>query len=156
MILKKKRWEFYGNRCIPNHFWGSVHRDIEDLEADDFRITGSHASLEKSARALKTWAGSFEYHYFTIWHISPSDTRTSLLAHMAKRLPTMRETQVPSLGREDSLQKEVAAHSSILAWKTPWMEECGRQESDTTEQLHFTSPSGGHAEYAVNKCICNN
>ena len=61
---------------------------------------------------------------------------------MVKRLPAMRETQVRSLGREDPLEKEMATHSSTLAWKIPWTEEpvrlqswC-RKESDTTEQLH--------------------
>ena len=39
---------------------------------------------------------------------------------MVKHLPTMRETQVRSLGREDPLEKEMATHSSILAWKIPW------------------------------------
>ena len=42
---------------------------------------------------------------------------------MVKRLPTMRETQVQSLGREDPLEKEMATHSSILAWRIPWTEE---------------------------------
>jgi len=42
-----------------------------------------------------------------------------------KRLPTVREPQVQSLGREDLLEKEMATHSSILAWKIPWMEEPG-------------------------------
>ena len=42
---------------------------------------------------------------------------------MVKRLPTMQETWVQSLGREDLLEKETAPHSSILAWKTPRMEE---------------------------------
>ena len=51
---------------------------------------------------------------------------TSLVAQMVKRLPTMRETWVQSLGREDPLEKEMATHSSILAWKIPWMEEPGR------------------------------
>ena len=48
------------------------------------------------------------------------------MAQMVKRLPTMRETWVRSLGWEDSLEKEMAAHSSTLAWKSPWMEEPGR------------------------------
>ena len=71
--------------------------------------------------------------------------RTSLVAQMVKRLPTMRETKVQSLGWEDPLEKEMATHSSTLAWKIPWTEERGRlqpmgsQESDTTERLHFTS-----------------
>ena len=45
---------------------------------------------------------------------------------MVKCLPTMREIRVQSLGREDLMQKEMAIHSSILAWKIPWMEEPGR------------------------------
>ena len=51
---------------------------------------------------------------------------TSLVAQMVKRLSTMQESLVPSLGREDPLEKEIATHSSILAWKIPWMEEPGR------------------------------
>ena len=42
---------------------------------------------------------------------------------MVKSLPAMQETQVQSLGQEDLLEKEMATHSSILAWKIPWMEE---------------------------------
>ena len=45
---------------------------------------------------------------------------------MVKRLPTMLETWVQSLGQEDLLEKEIATHSSILAWKIPWTEEPGR------------------------------
>ena len=45
---------------------------------------------------------------------------------MVKRLPTMQETRVQSLGREDLLEKEMATHSSAVAWKIPWMEEPGR------------------------------
>ena len=47
---------------------------------------------------------------------------------MVKCLPTMQETGVQSLGQED-LEKEMATHSSILAWKIPWMEEPGRLQS---------------------------
>ena len=64
---------------------------------------------------------------------------TSLVAQMVKCLSTMRETQVWSLGREDPLEKEMAIHSSTIAWKIPWTEEPGVTESDTTEELHFTS-----------------
>ena len=52
-----------------------------------------------------------------------------LVAQTVKRLPTMQETQVQSLGQEDPLEKEMATHSSILAWKIPWMEEPGRLQS---------------------------
>ena len=56
-------------------------------------------------------------------------TRQSLVAQMVKRLPTMRETLVQSLGWEDPLEKEMAPHSSTLAWKTPWAEEPGGLQS---------------------------
>ena len=62
---------------------------------------------------------------------------------MVKRLPTMQETWVQSLDWEDLLEKEMATHSSILAWRIPWMKEPGRLQSmgsqspDTTEGLHF-------------------
>ena len=66
-------------------------------------------------------------------------SKTSLVAQMVKRLSTMRETLVQSLGREDPLEKEMATHSSTVAWEIPWTEEpgglqcTGRRESDTTE-----------------------
>ena len=50
----------------------------------------------------------------------------SLVAQTVKRLPKMRETWVQSLGWEDPLEKKMATHSSILAWKIPWTEEPGR------------------------------
>ena len=50
---------------------------------------------------------------------------TPLVAQMVKNLPTMRETRVQSLGREDPLEKGMATHSSILAWRVPWTEELG-------------------------------
>ena len=49
-----------------------------------------------------------------------------LVAQMVKYLPTVRETQVRSLGQEDLLEKKMATHSSTLAWKIPWTEEPGR------------------------------
>ena len=64
------------------------------------------------------------------------------MAQRLKPLPAMWETWVQSLGREDPLEKEIATHSSTLAWKIPWTEEPGRlqsmgSQSDTTERLHF-------------------
>ena len=51
---------------------------------------------------------------------------TTLMAQTVKRLPVMWETQVRSLGREDPLEKEMATHSNILAWRILWIEEPGR------------------------------
>ena len=62
----------------------------------------------------------------------------SLVAQSVKNLPAMQETWVQSLGPEDPLQKEMATHSSILAWKIPmdrgawWVQSMGSQELDTT------------------------
>ena len=47
---------------------------------------------------------------------------TSLVAETVKHLPAMQETRIPSLGWEDALEKEMATHSSTVAWKIPWME----------------------------------
>ena len=55
--------------------------------------------------------------------------RNSLVAQMVKHLSTMRETWVRSLDREDPLEKEMAIHSSTIAWKIPWTEEPGRLQS---------------------------
>ena len=54
---------------------------------------------------------------------------------MVKHLPTMRETRVRSLGWEDPLEKEMATHSSTLAWKIPWMEERGRLKSTGSQRV---------------------
>ena len=56
------------------------------------------------------------------WVLYPTG-QTSLVAQMVKRLPTMWETWVQSLGREDFLERDMATHSSILVWRIPWMEE---------------------------------
>ena len=55
--------------------------------------------------------------------------RVLKVAQMVKHLPTMLEIRVQSLGREDLLEKEMATHSSILAWKIPWTEEPDRLQS---------------------------
>ena len=60
---------------------------------------------------------------------------TSLVAQMVKLLPTMWETWVQSLGQEDPLEKETATHSSILAWKIPWMEEPGGLQSMGSQRV---------------------
>ena len=54
---------------------------------------------------------------------------SSLVAQTVKCLPTMGETWVQSLGQEDPLEKEMATHSSTLAWKIPWTDEHGRLQS---------------------------
>ena len=57
------------------------------------------------------------------------------MAQEVKRLLAMRETQLPSLDQEDPLEKEMATHSSTLAWKIPWMEEPGRPQSTESQRV---------------------
>ena len=54
---------------------------------------------------------------------------------MVEHLPAMQETWIQSLGQEDSLEKEMATHSSTLGWKIPWMEEPGRLQSMGSQRV---------------------
>ena len=79
-------------------------------------------------------------------------TGASLVAQLVKNPPAMQQTWVQSLGWEDPLKEGMATHSSMLAWRIPWIEErgglyssWGRKESDTTEQL-----STQHSCYTCN------
>ena len=65
----------------------------------------------------------------------PGGSAVSLVAQTVKHLPTMQETWVQSLGQEDLLEKEMATHSSILAWKIPWTEEPGRLQSTGSQTV---------------------
>ena len=74
------------------------------------------------------------------WSASTYVLRASLVAQMVKNLPAMQETWIRSLGREDPLEKGMATHSSILAWRIPWTERgawwatvLGAAESHMTE-----------------------
>ena len=59
----------------------------------------------------------------------------SLVVQVVKRLSTMREAWVRSLGRENPLEKEMAIHSSTIAWKIPWTEEPGRLQSMGSQRV---------------------
>ena len=61
--------------------------------------------------------------------------RASLVAQRLKRLPAMRETWVQSLGWEDPLEKEMATHFSILAWRIPWIKETGGLQSMGSQRV---------------------
>ena len=59
----------------------------------------------------------------------------SLVAQMVKNPPAIQGTRVQSLGREDPLEKEMATHSSILAWELPWTEESGGLQSMGSQRI---------------------
>ena len=62
---------------------------------------------------------------------------TSLIAQSVKNLPAMQETWVQFLGLEDPLEKEMATHSGILAWKIPWTEEPGMLQSTGSQRVGY-------------------
>ena len=68
---------------------------------------------------------------------APPGKHNIRVAQTVKRLPTMRETWVRSLGREDPLEKEIATHSSVLAWKIPWTEDPGRLQSMGSQRIGY-------------------
>ena len=74
------------------------------------------------------------FDYNMVW-IRMTTERASLVAQRLKRLPAMRETWVRSLGWEDPLEKEMATHSSILAWRIPWTEEPGGLQSTGSQRV---------------------
>ena len=75
----------------------------------------------------KTTCFFLTYRFFSLW--------ASLVAQTVKNLPTMQETWVRSLGQEDPLEKELATHSSILAWRILWTEEPGRLQSRGSQRV---------------------
>ena len=90
---------------------------------------------------------SYLFRSEVLFHKLSLYAQTSLVAQMVKHLSTMRETWVRSLGWEDPLEKEMAIHSSTIAWKIPWTEELGSLQSmglrrvrhDWATSLHFTA-----------------
>ena len=77
------------------------------------------------------------------------------MAQRLKRLPAMQETWVRSLGREDPLEKEMAPHSSTLAWKIPWTEEPGRLQSMGSRRVgHDCSHGWAEAHLLLPRGVC--
>ena len=108
-------------------------------------VSGDELLVEvvKDGRAASLYV--LLYHVNCFMFASPS---TSLVAQMVKRLPIMRDTGFSPWEREDLLEKEMATHSSILAWKTPWTEKPGRVQSvgsqSRTRLSNFTLLSHRH------------
>ena len=68
---------------------------------------------------------------------SPRNNGPSLVAQTVKNWPAVLETWVPSLGLEDPLEKEMATHSSILAWRMTWTEEPGGLQSKMSQRVGY-------------------
>ena len=74
---------------------------------------------------------------------------SSLVAQRLKRLIPMREARVQSLGREDPLEKEMAIHSSILAWRIPWMEKPGRLQSTGSQRVGHDEKKSSNTSFKL-------
>ena len=72
--------------------------------------------------------------------------KTSLMAQMLKNLPAMQETRIPSLGWEDPLEKGMATHSSILAWRIPWTEVPGELQSMGSQRVRHNYNDLAHTK----------
>ena len=83
----------------------------------------------------RDWHNTVSQLYLNLKSFKKKGNLSSLVAQMVKRLTTMQETQVQSLGQEDPLEKEMAIHSSTLAWKIPWMEEPDRLQSMGSQRV---------------------
>ena len=80
------------------------------------------------------------------------DDWVSLVAQMVKNLSAMQETWVQALAREDSLEKEMATHSTILAWRIPWTEELGELQYLGLKRPDMTGRLSTHTEMTAPPC----
>ena len=115
-----KRCEFKGRECPMFASWGK-------LSCSDGKL------ITQERRTMQMW------NLWVLW--VPG---TSLVAQMVKNLPTIEKTRVWSLGREDPLEKGMAIHSSILAWRIPWTEEPGRLQSMGLQRVAHDWVSNTH------------
>ena len=99
--------------------WTEEPRRLQSMGSQRVRVTKSQTRLNNFPSLTK----------------SRVKNGASLVAWMVKNPPAVQETHVPSLGQEDPLEKEVATHSSTLAWKIPWMEKPDRLQSMVSQRV---------------------
>jgi len=128
--LDAVKFTFYNILCCG--FW-KMHRAVYPLPQTHDTEQSHHLQILSSTSAIN----SSQPLEATDLSSAPviSWPRISLVAQMVKRLPTMWKIWVWSLGQEDPLEKEIATHSSTLAWKIPWTEECGRLQSMGSQRV---------------------
>ena len=128
---------------VKSKSWGSNQGNIDPiLSIRNERISTAGCSVD----LLGEWDENIRTSHYIYFHLIILNVcflyykvhvyyLVSLVAQMVKSLPTMRETWVWSLAREDPLEKEMATHSSILAWRIPWTEEPGRLQSMGSQRV---------------------
>ena len=114
-----------------------IHNWVFLLWLHPFTLSGVISPLISSSLlgAYRPEEFLFQYPIFLPFHTVHGVLRASLVAQRLKHLTPVQETQVRSLGREDPLEKEMATHSSILAWRIPWTEEPGRLQSMGSQRV---------------------
>ena len=102
-------------------------QELNHLGAHILRNFSTYSQILSVISSSRSQVYSLEREIRVLW--------TSLMVQWVKNPPTMQETQVLSLGQEDPLEKEMATHSSILAWEIPWTEEPGGLQSKGLQRV---------------------
>ena len=142
--LSKSMWGFWVTRLLREFSAGGVWSSFKHCRLEvGWGWSGTGKTVPCGRDRL--WIGEDQWFWWA-----------SLVAQTVKNLPTMQETQVQSLGREDSLEKGMATHPSILVWRIPWAEEPGGQQSLGLQRVSISLirmqslwPQGKHFAYCV-------
>ena len=121
----------------------------------DTRGQASNSDVLKSREALCQQGELRMLVYFSPGIYFTHGSVASLVAQRSKRLPVMQETWVWSLGQEDPLEKEMATHSSFLAWRIPWREEPGRLQSTGLKRVghNWATSLSVYMSVLISPCI---
>ena len=155
-LRRPVRGELGSVLCSPVHSgtgWIFLpRRYVEVPQPQNVRLLGNGVVADTIKIQIKMRSSWIRCASNSIWLLS-SD-QASLVAQTVKCLPTMQETQVRSLGQEDPLEKEMATHSSILAWKIPWMEEPGGLQSMGLQKVGHDWATSLHCPQKSRKDSC--
>ena len=105
-----------------------LYKWLEEVSNGYFVANGKTSIWKAKINNIVSFEEQSFYFMYYVPHIA------HLVSRMVKNLPSMQETRVQSLGQEDPLEKGMAAHSSILAWRVPWTEEPGRPQSTGSQK----------------------
>ena len=134
----KKRWQEYTEELYKKDLHDPENHDgvITHLEPDILECEVKWA-LESITMNKANGGDGIPVELFQILKDDAVKVLHSMVAQTVKRLSTMRETRVRSLGWEDPLEKEMAIHSRTIAWKIPWTEEPGRLQSKGSQRVGY-------------------
>ena len=115
-------------------------------ELQKIKLNTSHGTFLKPRRPVRHAGFGNRYYCLEVCGLSVSNLcllrmlQASIVAQLLKNLPTVQETWVQSLGWEDLLEKGMAAHSSILAWRIPWVQSLVREDSTCHRATKLRAP----------------